>query len=120
MQQSTTRIRTTSTSEGEELATEEELVAVLNAFGEAVITITVSDGEKQATTAFTLTVNEIDEPPVLSIVRGGEGELALEWTSGGELQASDNLKKWQSVHGAASPLAVDPAAARKYYRIILE
>ncbi|MDP6795660.1 MAG: hypothetical protein QGG00_09745 [Verrucomicrobiota bacterium] len=96
------------------------ITPVANAFGEAVITITVSDGEKQATTVFTLTVNEVNEPPVLSIVRSGEGKLVVDWTGGGELQASDNLKKWQPVEDAASPLAVDPAAARKYYRVILE
>jgi hypothetical protein len=67
-----------------------------------------------------LTVNEVNEPPVLSIVRSGEGKLVVDWTGGGELQASGNLKKWQPVEDAASPLAVDPAAARKYYRVILE
>ena len=91
-----------------------------NAFGEAVITITVSDGGKQATMAFTLTVNEVNEPPMLSIVRSGEGKLAVEWSGGGELQASDNMKKWQFVEDAGSPLAVNPAEARKYYRVILE
>ena len=96
------------------------ITPVANAFGEAVITITVSDGEMQAKTAFTLTVNEVNEPPVLSIVRSGEGKLSVEWTGGGELQASDNLKKWQSVESADSPLLVDPAEVRKYYRVILE
>ena len=58
------------------------------AYGEAIITFTVSDGEKQAATAFTLTVNESSEPSVLTVARGGEGKVALEWAGGGELQVS--------------------------------
>jgi hypothetical protein len=91
-----------------------------NAHGEAVITVTVSDGDKQTAISFTLTVNEVNDPPVLSIARSGEGKVAVEWTGGGVLQASDNLTNWQSVDPAASPLAVDPAEARKYYRVISE
>ena len=91
-----------------------------NAHGEAVITVTVSDGDKQTAISFTLTVNEMNDPPVLSIARSGEGKVAVEWTGGGVLQASDNLTNWQSVDPAASPLAVDPAEARKYYRVISE
>ena len=88
------------------------------AFGEAVITFTVSDGEKQAATAFTLTVNESSEPPVLAVARGGEGKVALEWAGGGELQASDNLKNWQPVDDAASPFAVDPKDGQKFFRVL--
>ena len=88
------------------------------AFGEAVITFTVSDGEKQAATAFTLTVNESSEPPVLAVARSGEGKVALEWAGGGELQASDNLKNWQPVEDAASPFAVDPIDGQKFFRVL--
>ena len=88
------------------------------AFGEAVITFTVSDGEKQAATAFTLTVNESSEPSVLTVARGGEGKVALEWAGGGELQASDNLKNWQPVEDAASPFAVDPIDGQKFFRVL--
>ena len=91
-----------------------------NAHGEAVITVTVSDGDKQTAISFTLTVNEMNDPPVLSIARSGEGKVAVEWTGGGVLQASDNLTNWQSVDPAASPLVADPAEARKYYRVISE
>ena len=91
-----------------------------NAFGEAVITVTVSDGAKQASAAFTVTVNEVNDPPVLSVVRGGDGGLTVEWSGGGTLQSSDNLKSWQAVENAASPFAADPAEARKYFRVILE
>ena len=89
-------------------------------FGETVITVTVSDGAKQASTAFTLTVNEVNDPPVLSIVRSEEGKLTVEWAGGGALQSSDNLKTWRSVENVASPFAADPVEVRKYFRVILE
>ena len=91
-----------------------------NAHGEAVITITVSDGVDQASVAFTVTVNEMNDPPVLSVVRGGDGGLTVEWSGGGVLQSSADLKSWQAVEGAASPFPADPADAWKYFRVILE
>ena len=91
-----------------------------NAHGEAVITISVSDGVDQDSTAFTLTVNEVNDPPVLSVVRGGDGGLTVEWSGGGALQSSDNLKSWQAVENAVSPFVADPAETRKYFRVILE
>ena len=91
-----------------------------NAFGEAVITVTVSDGAKQASAAFTVTVNEVNDPPVLSVVRGGGGGLTVEWSGGGVLQSSADLKSWQAVENGASPFAADPAEARQYFRVILE
>ncbi len=91
-----------------------------NAFGETVITVIVSDGAKQASSAFTLTVNEANDPPILSVVRGGDGQLTVTWVGGGVLQSSDNLISWQAVENAASPFAVDSAEARKYFRVILE
>jgi hypothetical protein len=91
-----------------------------NTHGEAVITISVSDGVDQDSTAFTLTVNEVNDPPVLSVVRGGDGGLTVEWSGGGALQSSDNLKSWQAVENAVSPFVADPAETRKYFRVILE
>ncbi len=91
-----------------------------NVHGEAVITISVSDGVDQDSTAFTLTVNEVNDPTILSVARGGNGELTVEWVGGGVLQSSTDLKSWQSVEGAASPFPADPAEARKYFRVILE
>ena len=91
-----------------------------NAHGEAVITITVSDGVDQASVAFTVTVNEMNDPPVLSVVRGGDGGLTVEWSGGGVLQSSADLKSWQAVENGASPFPADPADAWKYFRVILE
>ena len=91
-----------------------------NAHGEAVITITVSDGVDQASAVFTLTVNEMNDPPILSVARGGDGGLTVEWAGGGVLQSSTDLKSWQAVEGAASPFPTDPAEAWKYFRVILE
>ena len=91
-----------------------------NAHGEAVITITVSDGVDQASVAFTVTVNEVNDPPVLSVVRGGDGGLTVEWSGGGVLQSSADLKSWQAVENGASPFPADPADAWKYFRVILE
>ena len=91
-----------------------------NAFGESVITVTVSDGDKQTSATFTLTVNEVNDPPVLSIVHGTDGGLTVEWSGGGVLQSSVDLKSWKAVENIASPFAVDPAEARKYFRVILE
>ncbi len=91
-----------------------------NVHGEAVITISVSDGVDQDSTAFTLTVNEVNDPTILSVARGGNGELTVEWVGGGVLQSSTDLKSWQAVEGASSPFPADPAEARKYFRVILE
>ena len=91
-----------------------------NAHGEAVITITVSDGVDQASAAFTLTVNEMNDPPILSVARGGDGGLTVEWVGGGVLQSSADLKSWQAVENGASPFPADPADAWKYFRVILE
>ena len=91
-----------------------------NAHGEAVITISVSDGVDQDSRAFTLTVNEVNDPTILSVARGGNGELTVEWVGGGVLQSSTDLKSWQAVEGAASPFPADPAEAWKYFRVILE
>ena len=91
-----------------------------NAHGEAVITISVSDGVDQDSRAFTLTVNEVNDPTILSVARGGNGELTVEWVGGGVLQSSTDLKSWQDVEGASSPFPADPAEARKYFRVILE
>ena len=91
-----------------------------NAHGEAVITITVNDGVDQASAAFTLTVNEMNDPPILSVARGGDGGLTVEWAGGGVLQSSTDLKSWQAVEDAASPFPADPADAWKYFRVILE
>ena len=91
-----------------------------NTHGEAVITISVSDGVDQDSTAFTLTVNEVNDPTILSVARGGNGELTVEWVGGGVLQSSTDLKSWQAVEGAASPFPADPAEAWKYFRVILE
>jgi len=91
-----------------------------NAHGEAVITITVSDGVDQASAVFTLTVNEMNDPPILSVARGGDGGLTVEWVGGGVLQSSADLKSWQAVENGASPFPADPADAWKYFRVILE
>ena len=91
-----------------------------NAHGEAVITISVSDGVDQDSRAFTLTVNEVNDPTILSVARGGNGELTVEWVGGGVLQSSTDLKSWQAVEDAASPFPADPADAWKYFRVILE
>ena len=91
-----------------------------NAHGEAVITISVSDGVDQYSRAFTLTVNEVNDPTILSVARGGNGELTVEWVGGGVLQSSTDLKSWQAVEGASSPFPADPADAWKYFRVILE
>ena len=91
-----------------------------NAHGEAVITISVSDGVDQDSTAFTLTVNEKNDPTILSVARGGNGQLTVEWVGGGVLQSSTDLKSWQAVEGAVSPFPADPVEASKYFRVILE
>ena len=91
-----------------------------NAHGEAVITISVSDGVDQDSRAFTLTVNEVNDPTILSVARGGDGELTVEWVGGGVLQSSSDLKSWQAVEGASSPFPAEPVEARKYFRVILE
>ena len=91
-----------------------------NAHGEAVITISISDGSDQDSTAFTLTVNEVNDPTILSVARGGNGQLTVEWVGGGVLQSSTDLKSWQAIEGAVSPFLADPVEASKYFRVILE
>ena len=91
-----------------------------NAHGESVITITVSDGAKQASAAFTVTVKAVAGSPILSVARAVAGGLAVEWSGGGVLQSSADLKSWQVVENGASPFAADSAEVRKYFRVILE
>ena len=64
-----------------------------NAHGEAVITISVSDGVDQYSRAFTLTVNEVNDPTILSVARGGNGELTVEWVGGGVLPVQYRSEK---------------------------
>ena len=91
-----------------------------NAHGEAIITISISDGSDQDSTAFTLTVNEENDPTILSVARGGNGQLTVEWVGGGVLQSSTDLKSWQTIEGAVSPFLADPVEASKYFCVILE
>ena len=96
------------------------IIPAVNMFGDSMITVNVSDGDKWATASFTLTVKEANEPPVLSIVRGEEGKLTVEWASGSVLQSSTDLKKWESVEPAVSPFTVDSPEAQKYFRVVSE
>jgi hypothetical protein len=44
------------------------------------------------------------------------GKVVLEWTGGGTLQSSDDLKTWKDETGTASPVSVTPSGA-KFYRV---
>ena len=62
----------------------------------------------------------VNDPQIISVARGCNGELTVEWVGGGVLQSSTDLKSWQAVEGASSPFPAEPVEARKYFRVILE
>ena len=58
------------------------------------------------------------DQPILSLARSNGGGLTISWVGEGVLQSSTDLKKWESIENAAKPHAVDPADARKFYRMV--
>ena len=58
------------------------------------------------------------DQPILSLARSNDGGLTISWVGEGVLQSSTDLKKWESIENAAKPHAVDPADARKFYRMV--
>ena len=57
------------------------------------------------------------DQPILSLARSNDGGLTISWVGEGVLQSSTDLKNWESIENAAKPYAVDPADARKFYRM---
>ena len=63
---------------------------------------------------------ESTEPPVLRIVLGGQGsgaEFGLEWEGSGMLLEAPTVNGPWEMTDATSPFPVEPAEARKFYRI---
>ena len=58
------------------------------------------------------------DQPILSLARSNDGGLTISWVGEGVLQSSTDLKNWESIENAAKPHAVDPADARKFYRMV--
>ena len=58
------------------------------------------------------------DQPILSLARSNDGVLTISWVGEGVLQSSTDLKNWESIENAAKPHAVDPADARKFYRMV--
>ena len=58
------------------------------------------------------------DQPILSLARSNDGGLTILWMGEGVLQSSTDLKNWESIENAAKPHAVDPADARKFYRMV--
>ena len=58
------------------------------------------------------------DQPILSLARSNDDGLTISWVGEGVLQSSTDLKKWESIENAAKPHAVDPADARKFYRMV--
>tara|TARA_B100000614_G_scaffold23397_1_gene18474 strand:+ start:4613 stop:6487 length:1875 start_codon:yes stop_codon:yes gene_type:complete len=58
------------------------------------------------------------DQPILSLARSNDGGLTILWVGEGVLQSSTDLKNWESIENAAKPHAVDPADARKFYRMV--
>ena len=58
------------------------------------------------------------DQPILSLARSNDGGLTISWVGEGVLQSSTDLKNWKSIENAAKPHAVDPADARKFYRMV--
>ncbi len=58
------------------------------------------------------------DQPILSLARSNDGGLTISWVGEGVLQSSTDLKNWESIENAAKPHAVDPADARRFYRMV--
>ena len=58
------------------------------------------------------------DQPILNLARSNDDGLTISWLGEGVLQSSTDLKKWESIENAAKPHAVDPADARKFYRMV--
>ena len=58
------------------------------------------------------------DQPILSLARNNNGGLTISWVGEGVLQSSNDLKNWESIENAAKPHTVDPADARRFYRMV--
>ena len=58
------------------------------------------------------------DQPILSLARSNDGGLTISWVGEGVLQSSTDLKNWESIENAAKPHTVDPAVARRFYRMV--
>ena len=58
------------------------------------------------------------DQPILSLARSNDDGLTISWVGEGVLQSSTDLKNWESIENAAKPHAVDPADARRFYRMV--
>ena len=58
------------------------------------------------------------DQPILSLARSNDGGLTISWVGEGVLQSSTDLKNWESIENAAKPHTVDPADARRFYRMV--
>ena len=58
------------------------------------------------------------DQPILSLARSNDGGLTISWVGEGVLQSSTDLKNWESIENAAKPHSVDPADARRFYRMV--
>ena len=58
------------------------------------------------------------DQPILSLARSNNGGLTISWVGEGVLQSSNDLKNWESIENAAKPHTVDPADARRFYRMV--
>ena len=58
------------------------------------------------------------DQPILSLARSNDGGLTISWVGEGVLQSSTDLKNWESIENAAKPHTVEPADARRFYRMV--
>ena len=58
------------------------------------------------------------DQPILSLARSNDEGLTISWVGEGVLQSSTDLKNWESIENAAKPHTVDPADARRFYRMV--
>lgn len=58
------------------------------------------------------------DQPILNLARSNDGGLTISWVGEGVLQSSTDLKNWESIENAAKPHTVDPADARRFYRMV--
>jgi hypothetical protein len=58
-------------------------------------------------------------PQLSGISRTATGQVVIQWSGGGTLQASDRLTNpnWATVAGATSPYTVSPTGPMKFYRV---
>ncbi|MBI4325219.1 MAG: putative Ig domain-containing protein, partial [Chloroflexi bacterium] len=88
--------------------------------GVHTLTVTVSDNGSPPLSdseTITVTVNEVNTAPVLSIEQNNN-QVTLTWVGQGQLQTAAELTgPWNNIPGASNPYPLEASGAKKFYRL---